>query len=48
MMVNPAVRDVFRMRAQVTSFIRRSLDSNDFLEVGRGSEKRRDYFSRRL
>ena len=33
MMVNPAVRDVFRMRAKVTSFIRRSLDDDDFLEV---------------
>lgn len=33
MMVNPAVRDVFRMRAKVTSYIRRSLDSDDFLEV---------------
>eukprot|EP00752_Nemacystus_decipiens_P018778 g16836.t1 len=33
MMVNPAVRDVFRMRAKVTSFIRRSLDSDDFLEI---------------
>ncbi|CAN0162594.1 unnamed protein product, partial [Ectocarpus sp. 8 AP-2014] len=33
MMVNPAVRDVFRMRAKVTSFIRRSLDDDDFLEI---------------
>ncbi len=38
MMVNPAVRDVFRMRAKVTSFIRRTLDGDDFLEVG-GDER---------
>lgn len=33
MIVNPEVRDVFRMRAKVTSFIRRSLDDDNFLEV---------------
>jgi lysyl-tRNA synthetase, class II len=33
MIVNPEVRETFRRRAQITSFIRRYLDERDFFEV---------------